>query len=184
MKSGKTWGFWLKRRRQTTTTTRANNNNNNKRQNREQKEKPGAFGWRSGAWSEPHLGSASSTPLGQTDPFYRIVNFVNFSQSKRSFLSNCQISCFSVQCFAFLLSYIKILFIKLSNFLFFGAMLCFLCDMGSIIKDHFSLSYLCQFQVIDDESWFGPKMHCGDRMLGNLILQSWNLSMPSLPAAL
>ena len=43
--------------------------------------------------------------------------------------------------------------------------------MGSIIKDHFSLSYLCQFQVIDDESWFGPKVHCGDRMLGNLILR-------------
>ena len=84
--------------------------------------------------------SASSTPLGQTDPIYRFVNFVNSSWSKRSF------------------------------FLFFGAMHCFLCDMGSIIKDHSSLSYLCQFQVIDDESWFWPKVHCGDRMLGNLIL--------------
>ena len=43
--------------------------------------------------------------------------------------------------------------------------------MGSIIKDHSSLSYLCQFQVIDDESWSWPKVHCGDRMLGNLILR-------------
>ena len=42
--------------------------------------------------------------------------------------------------------------------------------MGSIIKGHSSLSYLCQFQVIDDESWFWPKVHSGDRMLGNLIL--------------
>ena len=37
--------------------------------------------------------------------------------------------------------------------------------LGKIVKN-------CrQFQVIDDESWFGPKVHCGDRMLGNLILR-------------
>ena len=91
------------------------------------------------------------------------VRELNSSRSNRSFLSICQL--------CQLLAVKKILFIKLSNFLFFGARLCFLCDIGSIIKDHSSLSYLCQFQVIDDESWFGPKVHCGDRMLGNLILR-------------